>query len=53
VRQDTILQGRTVVRLYLARHRPDIVLEPEGGVPDVTGQDHVILPTRLIVRQSA
>jgi DNA-binding LacI/PurR family transcriptional regulator len=53
VRQDPTLQGRTMVRLYLARHRPDIALEPIDGVPDVGADDHVILPTHLVVRESA
>lgn len=53
VRQDTVVQGRTMVRLYLARHRPDIQFEPASGVPDVIGAEHVVLPTRLVVRESA
>jgi DNA-binding LacI/PurR family transcriptional regulator len=53
VRQDPTLQGRTMVRLYLARHRPDLALEPTEGVPEAGSADHVILPTRLVVRQSA
>jgi DNA-binding LacI/PurR family transcriptional regulator len=53
VRQDPTLQGRMMVRLYLARHRPDITLVPTEGVPDVTDADHVMLPTHLVVRESA
>ena len=53
VRQDTVVQGRTMVRLYLARHRPDIELAPEAGLPEVGGTDHVILPVHLVVRESA
>jgi DNA-binding LacI/PurR family transcriptional regulator len=53
VRQDAVVQGRTMVRLYLARHRPDIEFAPEAGLPEVGGTDHVILPVRLVVRESA
>jgi DNA-binding LacI/PurR family transcriptional regulator len=53
VRQDPVLMGRTMVRLYLARHRPDIVLPPDDLVPNVEGVDHVVLPVHLIVRESA
>ena len=53
IRQDPVLQGREMVRLYLALHRPDIELASEDGVPDVTGLDHLILPVRLVVRESA
>ena len=53
VRQDPMIQGRAMVRLYLARHRPDIVVAHEEGIPDATGVDHVILPVSLVVRESA
>lgn len=53
VRQDPMIQGRAMVRLYLARHRPDIAVVHEDGIPDVTGIDHVILPVSLVVRESA
>ena len=53
VRQDPMIQGRAMVRLYLARHRPDIVVAHEEGIPDATGVDHVILPVSLVVRDSA
>lgn len=53
VRQSPALQGRTMVRLYLARHRTDIVLPPDDLVPNVEGVDHVVLPVHLIVRESA
>jgi DNA-binding LacI/PurR family transcriptional regulator len=52
VRQDPFVQGRTMVRLYLARHRPDLGIEPGDGLPDVTDVDHVVLPTHLVVRES-
>lgn len=53
VRQDPFLQGRTMVRLYLALNRPGLAAAPEDGVPDVNGVDHVILPVSLVVRESA
>lgn len=53
VRQDPVLQGREMVRLYLALHRPDIEIAPDDGVPEVQGLDHLILPVHLVVRQSA
>ncbi|MEI6362294.1 MAG: LacI family DNA-binding transcriptional regulator [Actinomycetes bacterium] len=53
VRQDPVLQGRMMVRLYLAQHRPDIELVADEEVPSVTGVDHVILPVTLVVRESA
>jgi DNA-binding LacI/PurR family transcriptional regulator len=53
VRQSPLLQGRTMVRLYLAQHRPDLVVEPDDLVPDVVGVDHVVLPVHLVVRESA
>ena len=53
VRQDPMIMGRAMVRLYLARHRPDIEVAPEVGIPDVTGLDHLILPVSLVVRDSA
>jgi DNA-binding LacI/PurR family transcriptional regulator len=53
VRQDPMIQGRAMVRLYLARHRPDIEVSPEDGVPDARGVDHLVLPVSLVVRVSA
>ena len=53
VRQDPFIQGRTMVRLFLALNRPDIEVAAEDGVPDVSGVDHVILPVSLVVRESA
>lgn len=42
-----------MVRLFLAKHRPDIELAPDEGVPDVRGVNHLILPVSLVVRDSA
>ena len=53
VRQDPMIQGRAMVRLYLARHRPDIEVAPDDGIPGVSGVDHLILPVSLVVRESA
>jgi DNA-binding LacI/PurR family transcriptional regulator len=53
IRQDPLVQGRAMVRLYLSRHRPDIELAPEEGIPDLSGLDHVILPVSLVIRESA
>jgi len=53
IRQDPIIMGRAMVRLYLSINRPDIPLDQEDGVPDVSGVDHVILPVSLVVRDSA
>ena len=53
MRQDPMIMGRAMVRLYLARHRPDIEVAPEDGIPDVSGVDHLILPVSLVVRESA
>lgn len=53
IRQDPVLQGREMVRLYLAQHRKDIEVAPAEGVPDVHSRDHLILPVSLVVRESA
>ncbi len=53
IRQDPMIMGRAMVRLYLARHRPDIEVAPEEGIPDVSGVDHLVLPVSLVVRESA
>lgn len=54
VRQRTADQGRLMVRLYLAQHRPDLlVADPEGTLPEVAGTDRIILPVELVVRDSA
>ncbi len=52
VRQRTVLQGRTMARLLLARIRPDL----GGGatdLPDVSHSDRIVLPVELVVRESA
>lgn len=51
--QDPVLQGRMMVRLYLAHHRPDIALAPDPDLPDVAGLENVMLPVKLVVRESA
>ncbi len=54
LRQRTVDQGRLMVRLYLAQHRPELLVPDSGGtLPDVVGVDHVVLPVELIVRESA
>ena len=53
IRQDPMLQGRAMVRLYLARNRPDIEVAPDPDLPDLGGRDHLILPVSLVVRASA
>ena len=53
VRQDPIRQGRAMVRLYLALHRPDIDVPPDSEVPDLHSADHLTLPVHLVVRESA
>jgi len=53
LRQQTVDQGRLMVRLYLALHRPDLLAaDPGGALPDVTGTDRVVLPVELVVRAS-
>jgi DNA-binding LacI/PurR family transcriptional regulator len=53
VRQDPVLQGRMMVRLYLAQNRPDVQLLPDDGTPAVDGLDRLVLPVTLVVRESA
>jgi DNA-binding LacI/PurR family transcriptional regulator len=53
VRQDPVIQGREMVRLYLTRHRPDITIPEEPGVPDIRSTDRIVLPVELVVRASA
>jgi DNA-binding LacI/PurR family transcriptional regulator len=54
MRQRTVDQGRLMVRLYLALHRPELLVpDPGGALPDVVGTDRVVLPVELVVRESA
>ena len=54
LRQRTVDQGRLMVRLYLARERPELLAaDPGGALPDVVGTDRVVLPVELVVRTSA
>ena len=53
VRQETTLQGRAMVRLLLAQYRPDTDPAPVAGLPDLREDDHLVLPVRLVVRDSA
>jgi DNA-binding LacI/PurR family transcriptional regulator len=51
-RQQTVVQGRVMARMLLARARPDLVLGPAPELPDHAG-DRVVLPVELAVRDSA
>jgi DNA-binding LacI/PurR family transcriptional regulator len=53
IRQGTVLQGRTMVRLLLAAVRPDLTTGTDDGQPQVRGVDRVVLPVELVVRESA
>ena len=53
LRQQTVLQGRAMVRLFLAQTRPALTPPPLNGLPDLHGRDHVVLPVELVVRGSA
>lgn len=53
IRQDPMLQGRAMVRLYLARNRPSIEVAPDPDLPDLLDRDHLVLPVSLVVRKSA
>ena len=53
VRQQTVLQGRAMVRLLLATTRPDLRLEPADAIPPSEGRSHLLLPVELVVRESA
>ncbi len=52
VRQETVLQGRAMVALLLAQLRPQSPPEPVEGLPDLSARDHLVLPVRLVVRES-
>ena len=53
IRQETTLQGRAMVRLLLAQYRPELVPAPVPDLPDLRADDHLVLPVRLVVRDSA
>lgn len=53
VRQQTVLQGRAMVRLLMARARPDLTLPPLPGLPGPATEPHLLLPVELVVRESA
>ena len=53
VRQSPYVQGRAMVRLYLALHRPEVTVTDEPGIPDMHELDHLVLPVSLVVRGSA
>lgn len=54
MRQRTVDQGRLMVRLLLARHRPELLVEHAGedDLPSVADTDRVVLPVELVVRES-
>lgn len=52
VRQQTVLQGRMMIRLFLAQTRP-ADLPDADGLPDVSGAEHLILPVELVERESS
>lgn len=52
VRQRTILQGRAMVRLLLARIRPDLTGGNVENIPDLRGANHLVLSVDLVVRES-
>ncbi len=53
VRQQTVLQGRAMVRLLLAHTRPDLTLPALEDIPSPAGQSHLVLPVALVTRESA
>lgn len=53
VRQQTVLQGRAMVRLLMSRLKPRLELPPLPGLPVPTAEPHVVLPVELVVRESA
>jgi DNA-binding LacI/PurR family transcriptional regulator len=53
VRQETVLQGRAMVRLFLAHHRPGARRAAADGIPEITpDQRSVLLPVQLVERSS-
>ena len=53
IRQHTVLQGRAMARLLLTIARPELLLQPADGLPDMRGIDHLVLPVELVERGSA
>ncbi|MBI1378600.1 MAG: LacI family DNA-binding transcriptional regulator [Frankiales bacterium] len=54
VRQETVLQGRAMVRMLVAHERPELLLDPVPGLEDVDLLGGaVVLPVGLVVRESA
>lgn len=52
VRQRTVLQGRAMVRLLLARVRPDLSANHLEGIPDLRGVNHLVLSVDMVMRES-
>jgi len=52
IRQATVLQGRTMARLLLARIRPELTAG-DDSIPDVQNVDRIVLPVELVIRESA
>ncbi|WP_372593840.1 LacI family DNA-binding transcriptional regulator [Actinotalea sp.] len=53
IRQQTVVQGRAMVRLLLAHARPDLQLAPSDAIPAAEGLTRLVLPVELVVRESA
>ncbi len=55
VRQALVTQGRAMVRMLLARTRPDVSHErgPDDELLAVEEADHLVLPVSLVVRDSS
>lgn len=53
VRQQTVLQGRMMVRLLLDHVRPELTMADDELLPEVRSGDRVVLPVELVIRESA
>jgi DNA-binding LacI/PurR family transcriptional regulator len=53
VRQDSVTQGRAMVRMLVSRARPDLDLAPDDHLPVLDGTDRIVLPVCLVVRESS
>jgi DNA-binding LacI/PurR family transcriptional regulator len=53
VRQWTVLQGRLMARMLLAKGRPDVAVPEDDDLPPVRGIDRLVLPVALVVRDSS